>query len=512
MAAPGPRRQGNDGGLCGIGCAPAALEVLADREMVGGGSGRGCKTHQEEAPEVDQEPRRTTGRRRMRRWAARPGARGPRTRGRSARSAPRTTSSTGAVPRQLAHEFEELGVVSLQSMNPRRGRNRPAPTTLCRRGRPRAPRIRRGRRRNGGQDDRRLASGDRGPGDGNPHSPAVGGLRGFYLPIVKIPFPALPELNQSPKRRRRSFDAARTHRRRGRAGAPADRPPDHHASRPCCPPLGLLGGDRHPLGRRREPVDLVLLSLIYVIRASGSRSASTATSRTAVRGRPRGSRRSRRPRVDDARRAPSRQWVTDHRKHHALSDSRGRSALAPRRQRLGRFGVVAGMWHAHVGWLFRTKGLVVRAKYGRDLLEDTMIRDVDRLYFVWVAIKFAIPFVVGWWLGGWPGGSRQVWGGLVRISVFQHARGPSTRSVTCRAARFQDARREPQQLAARDARRCARPGTTTTTPSPSAAVRARPRRLDLTGCRQRARGGRLIGTSRCPTSRVRPVTTSKTPT
>ena len=30
---------------------------------------------------------------------------------------------------------------------------------------------------------------------------------------------------------------------------------------------------------------------------------------------------------------PLTQWVTDHRKHHALSDQRGRSALAARRAR-----------------------------------------------------------------------------------------------------------------------------------------------------------------------------------
>jgi len=74
-----------------------------------------------------------------------------------------------------------------------------------------------------------------------------------------------------------------------------------------------------------------------------------------------------------------------------------------------------------VGWLFSTKGLVVRTKYGRDLLEDTIIRTVDRFYFVWVAMGFVVPFAIGYWLDGMRGGiEASIWGGLVRIAVFQH--------------------------------------------------------------------------------------------
>ena len=63
----------------------------------------------------------------------------------------------------------------------------------------------------------------------------------------------------------------------------------------------------------------------------------------------------------------------------------------------------------------------MRTKYGRDLLEDTIIRNVDRLYFVWVALGFVVPFAVGYLLDGFRGGvEATVWGGLVRIAVFQH--------------------------------------------------------------------------------------------
>ena len=82
------------------------------------------------------------------------------------------------------------------------------------------------------------------------------------------------------------------------------------------------------------------------------------------------------------------------------------------------------MWHAHVGWLFRTKGMERGDHYGRDLLEDPTIRLIDRLYFVWVAFTFAIPFAIGWAIGGGSvelGVQAMIWGAVVRIFLFQHA-------------------------------------------------------------------------------------------
>jgi stearoyl-CoA desaturase (Delta-9 desaturase) len=119
---------------------------------------------------------------------------------------------------------------------------------------------------------------------------------------------------------------------------------------------------------------------------------------------------------------PVTQWVTDHRKHHALSDKPG-DPHSPHTHGDGWAGTVLGLWHAHVGWLFRTKGMERGLQYGRDLYEDRMIRWIDRLYFVWVAATFAIPFVIGWAIGD---GSLQlgveafVWGGVLRIFLFQH--------------------------------------------------------------------------------------------
>ena len=115
------------------------------------------------------------------------------------------------------------------------------------------------------------------------------------------------------------------------------------------------------------------------------------------------------------------QWVSDHRKHHAHSDVEGDPHSPHVGSGAGLMGAVRGFWHSHVGWLFRTKGLVVRTKYGRDLLEDTIVRNVDRLYFLWVTLGFVLPFAAGYLIDGVRGGvEATIWGGLVRIAVFQH--------------------------------------------------------------------------------------------
>ena len=52
-----------------------------------------------------------------------------------------------------------------------------------------------------------------------------------------------------------------------------------------------------------------------------------------------------------------------------------------------------------------------------------MIRWIDRLYLVWVILTLGIPFAVGYLVGGtWQSGVEGlVWGGLVRIFLYQHA-------------------------------------------------------------------------------------------
>jgi stearoyl-CoA desaturase (delta-9 desaturase) len=120
---------------------------------------------------------------------------------------------------------------------------------------------------------------------------------------------------------------------------------------------------------------------------------------------------------------PLTQWVTDHRKHHALSDKEGDPHSPHVGHGEGVVGAVRGFVHAHVGWLFTLKGLERGREYGRDLYDDTLVRWIDRLYIFWVAVTLGIPFAIGYAVGGTLGAGLEgmVWGGLLRIFLYQHA-------------------------------------------------------------------------------------------
>jgi stearoyl-CoA desaturase (delta-9 desaturase) len=119
---------------------------------------------------------------------------------------------------------------------------------------------------------------------------------------------------------------------------------------------------------------------------------------------------------------PIAQWVTDHRRHHALSDRPGDPHSPHVGHGDGLGGSVRGFVHAHVGWLFTNLGTEQR-QWGKDLDDDRLVRTIDRLYLLWVALGLAIPFAVGYAVGGtWQSGvAGLVWGGLVRIFLYQHA-------------------------------------------------------------------------------------------
>ena len=120
---------------------------------------------------------------------------------------------------------------------------------------------------------------------------------------------------------------------------------------------------------------------------------------------------------------PVTQWVTDHRKHHALSDKPGDPHSPHVGHGDGLAGAVGGFVHAHVGWMFSNLGMEQGREYGRDLYEDRLVRTIDRLYLLWVVLTLGIPFALGYAIGGTVGAGLEglVWGGLVRIAAYQHA-------------------------------------------------------------------------------------------
>jgi stearoyl-CoA desaturase (delta-9 desaturase) len=120
---------------------------------------------------------------------------------------------------------------------------------------------------------------------------------------------------------------------------------------------------------------------------------------------------------------PVTQWVTDHRKHHALSDKPGDPHSPHVGHGEGAWGALRGFAHAHVGWMFSNLGMEQGREYGRDLYEDRLVRTIDRMYLLWVVLTLGIPFAIAYAVGGtWEAGLEGlVWGGLIRIAAYQHA-------------------------------------------------------------------------------------------
>ena len=94
-------------------------------------------------------------------------------------------------------------------------------------------------------------------------------------------------------------------------------------------------------------------------------------------------------------------WAANHLKHHALADKPG-DPHSP----------LDGLLHAHLGWLFH-KDQADPQIYGRFLLNDPVVKFVDRTFVIWVALSLVIPLAAGGWSG-------LLWGGFVRMFLVHH--------------------------------------------------------------------------------------------
>jgi stearoyl-CoA desaturase (delta-9 desaturase) len=116
-------------------------------------------------------------------------------------------------------------------------------------------------------------------------------------------------------------------------------------------------------------------------------------------------------------------WVADHRKHHAFTDEEGDPHSPHTHNAEGWRGVLTGLWHSHMGWLFDGERTSAR-RFAPDLRKDPLIRWVDRLFPVWALLGLAIPFAAGLLLSGgslFAGFTAFVWAGLVRVFLLHHA-------------------------------------------------------------------------------------------
>ncbi|HEX3173865.1 MAG TPA: fatty acid desaturase [Solirubrobacterales bacterium] len=115
-------------------------------------------------------------------------------------------------------------------------------------------------------------------------------------------------------------------------------------------------------------------------------------------------------------------WVADHRKHHAHTDEEGDPHSPHVGHGEGVGGVLAGLWHAHTGWLFSTQGRAEWRRYARDLYEDRGMRTVNRHFVTLTAAGLVLPALAGYLASGSLAGAATalLWGGLVRVFFVHH--------------------------------------------------------------------------------------------
>jgi len=113
-------------------------------------------------------------------------------------------------------------------------------------------------------------------------------------------------------------------------------------------------------------------------------------------------------------------WVADHRKHHKFSDRDG-DPHSPWKYGTTIGALTKGLFHAHMMWLFDPEQTPQR-KYAPDLMKDTDIVRVSRLFWLWVLISMALPPVLGGLITwSWQGAlTAFFWGTLVRIALLHH--------------------------------------------------------------------------------------------
>ncbi len=123
---------------------------------------------------------------------------------------------------------------------------------------------------------------------------------------------------------------------------------------------------------------------------------------------------------------PVTRWVADHRRHHAYSDEEG-DPHSPWRYGTSFGALCKGLWHAHIGWLFDIEQ-TDQKRFAPDLLADSDIRLVNRLFPVWVAVSLGLPALLG---GAWAAAVGEsatsgaltafFWASVVRMAVLHHA-------------------------------------------------------------------------------------------
>ncbi|MBW3661781.1 MAG: acyl-CoA desaturase [Actinobacteria bacterium] len=115
------------------------------------------------------------------------------------------------------------------------------------------------------------------------------------------------------------------------------------------------------------------------------------------------------------------EWVATHRRHHAYSDAYGDPHSPHLVEEPGLRGTLRGLWHAHMGWMFRPN-TTLGERWAPDLEDEPTMVGMDRLWPRLTLVTFVAPALIGglvtWSL--WGAFTAFLWGSVVRVFVLQH--------------------------------------------------------------------------------------------
>ncbi len=114
-------------------------------------------------------------------------------------------------------------------------------------------------------------------------------------------------------------------------------------------------------------------------------------------------------------------WCATHRRHHAFADQYGDPHSPHLAQATGIKGVLLGLWHGHMGWLFDDEATDPN-EWVPDLAEDKEIMAISKA-FPWITIgSFIAPPILAFAITQSFGAAVTafVWGSLVRIFLLHH--------------------------------------------------------------------------------------------
>jgi stearoyl-CoA desaturase (delta-9 desaturase) len=116
-------------------------------------------------------------------------------------------------------------------------------------------------------------------------------------------------------------------------------------------------------------------------------------------------------------------WASVHRRHHHHCDDHG-DPHTPKSMGAGLKDAVDGFIAGYVGWTVAGR-LCTYVDYVRDLRKDPVVVWVDRRYWIWVALGWIIPGLIGAvWYGGWVGfWSGFLAGGAIRSFLQLNSTG-----------------------------------------------------------------------------------------